>query len=134
MDLDPAFGTDRSTSGLLDFGGGRQLGFTVSTQAAPYQRIVLAGTRGRLEVEIPFNAPPDAPCRYWIDDGRSLTGASRVETVMPVADQYQLQAEAFSHAVRHEKPDAAALDDAAWNMRTIDALFASARSGRFERP
>jgi len=59
--------------------------------------------------------------------------ASRVETVMPVADQYQLQAEAFSHAVRNEQPDATALDDAVWNMRTIDALFVSVRSGHFER-
>jgi len=134
MDLDPGFGTDRSTSGLLDFGGGRQLSFAVSTQAAPYQRVVLVGTRGRLEIEIPFNAPPDRSCRYWIDDGSSLDGSSRIETVLPAADQYQLQAEAFSHAVRNEQPDATALDDAAWNMRTIDALFASARSGRVERP
>jgi predicted dehydrogenase len=129
MDLDPAFGTDRSCSGLLDFGGGRQLGFSVSTQAAPYQRVVLVGTRGRLEIEIPFNAPPDAPCRYWIDDA-----SGRHEVVVPVADQYQLQAEAFSQAVRHEAPDAKALDDAIWNLRTIDALFASARSGRAEKP
>jgi predicted dehydrogenase len=134
MDRDPGFATDRSTSGLLDFGEGRQLSFAVSTQAAPYQRVVLEGTRGRLEIEIPFNAPPDKPCRYWIDDGRALDGASRVETVQPVADQYQLQAEAFSRAVRAEQPDTVALDDAVWNMRTIDALFASVRSGRFERP
>jgi predicted dehydrogenase len=134
MDLDPAFGTDRSTSGLLDFGGGRQLSFAVSTQASPYQRVVLVGTRGRLEIEIPFNAPPDEACRYWIDDGSSLNGTSRVETVMPVADQYQLQAEAFSRAVRNERPDASALDDAVWGMRTIDALFASVKSGRIERP
>jgi predicted dehydrogenase len=133
MDLDPAFGTDRSTSGLLDFGDGRQLSLAVSTQASAYQRVVLVGTRGRLEIEIPFNAPPDTACRYWVDDGSSLNSASRVETVMPVADQYQLQAEAFSHAVRNEQPDATALDDAVWNMRTIDALFSSARSGRFER-
>lgn len=133
MDLDPAFGTDRSTSGLLDFGGGRQLSFTVSTQASAYQRVLLVGTRGRLEIEIPFNAPQDKACRYWIDDGSSLDGSSRVETMLPVADQYQLQAEAFSHAVRHEQPSAAALDDAMWNMRTIDALFASARSGQRER-
>jgi predicted dehydrogenase len=134
MDLDPAFGTDRSTSGLLDFGGGRQLSFAVSTQASPYQRVVLVGTRGRLEIEIPFNAPPDEACRYWIDDGSSLNGTSRVETVMPVADQYQLQAEAFSRAVRNERPDTSALDDAVWGMRTIDALFASVKSGRIERP
>ena len=132
MDWDPAFKTDRLSSGMLDFGGGRQLVFSVSTQTAPYQRVLLAGTRGRIEVEVPFNAPQDAACRYRLDDGSTLDGSSARVITLPVADQYQLQAEAFSHAVRHEPPDSTALDDALWNMRTIDALFASARSGRFE--
>jgi predicted dehydrogenase len=132
MDRDPSFGTDRATSGLLEFPNGCQLAFSVATQAAPYQRVVLAGTRGRIEIEIPFNAPQDAPCRVRIDDGSTLDGSSASITTLPVADQYELQAEAFSRAVRQEQPDAAALDDAIWNMRTIDALFSSAQSGRFE--
>jgi predicted dehydrogenase len=132
MERDPVFKTDRATSGVLDFGGGRQLVFTVSTQSARYQRIQLVGTRGRIEIEIPFNAPQDAPCRYLIDDASSLDGAGIRSVTLPVADQYQLQAEAFSHAVRNERPSAAGLDDALANMRVIDALFASAESGRFE--
>lgn len=126
------FGTDTTTSGLLDFGAGRQLAFTVSTQAARYQRIQLVGTQGRLEIEIPFNAPQDAGCRYWVDDASSPDGSGMREVRLPVADQYQLQAESFSRAVREEAPTAAGLDDAAMNMRIIDALFASERSGRFE--
>ena len=134
MDVDPSFGTDRCTSGVLDFKDGRQLVFSVSTQAAPYQRVTLAGTRARLEIEVPFNAPQDQPTRYAIDDGSALDGSSRVTTQLAVADQYQLQAEAFSRAVRTERPDASSLEDAIWNMRTIDALFASTRSGSFEHP
>jgi predicted dehydrogenase len=133
LDRDPAFGTDRVTSGLLDFVVG-QLAFTVSTQAARYQRLQLVGTKGRLEIEIPFNAPPDAPCRYLIDDARSLDGAGIRTYTVPPADQYQLQAEAFSRAIGGEQPDATWLDDAIANMRIIDALFASEKSGRFERP
>ncbi|TFE36863.1 Gfo/Idh/MocA family oxidoreductase [Paraburkholderia dipogonis] len=132
MDRDSAFGTDRCTSGLLDFAGGRQLAFSVSTQAARYQRVLLAGTRGRIEIEIPFNAPQDGACRYGLDDCSSLDGSSTRFTVLPVAGQYQLQAEAFSHAVRHQQPSEAALDDAQWNIRTIEALFSSAQTGRFE--
>jgi predicted dehydrogenase len=134
IDRDPRFQTDRCASGLLDFGGGRQLAFTVSTQAAAYQRIELVGSRGRIQIEIPFNAPPDRACRYLIDDASALDGAGIRTRSLDVADQYQLQAEAFSQAVRHDPPDAAALDDAITNIRTIEALFASARSGRFERP
>jgi predicted dehydrogenase len=132
MDPDPAFKTDRTTSGLIDFGAGRHLVFVVSTQAAPMQRIVVEGTLGRFEIEIPFNAPPDAATRYWFDDGSRLDGASRREHVVSVVDQYQLQAEAFSKTVRNEAPSVDSLDDAIANMRVIDALFRSAESGRIE--
>jgi predicted dehydrogenase len=134
IERDPQFGTDRTTSGVLDFGAGRQLAFTVSTQSARYQRIQLIGTKGRLEIEIPFNAPPDKPCSYSIEEEATLDGSGLRTVTLPVADQYQLQAEAFSRAVRNDKPDASWLDDAVANMRIIDALFASEKSGRFERP
>jgi predicted dehydrogenase len=134
FDRDPSFKTDRTTSGLLDFGRGRQLAFNVSTQAAPCQRIQLCGTRGRIEIQIPFNAPPDVPCRYFVDDASGLDGRGIRTHTVPAADQYRLQAEAFSHAIRHDRPDAQALDDAVMNLRVIDALFASEKSGRFERP
>jgi predicted dehydrogenase len=134
IDRDPVFGTDRTTTGWLDFGAGRQLAFTVSTQSAPYQRIEVVGTRGRIEIQIPFNAPQDAPCRYAVDDASALDGSGVRTVTLPVADQYQLQAEAFSRAVRTERPDTAALDDAAANMRIIEALFASAASGQSARP
>ncbi|HUG22399.1 Gfo/Idh/MocA family protein [Piscinibacter sp.] len=134
MERDPVLGIDRTASGLLDFPGGRQLAFTVSTQSARYQRIQLVGTQGRIEIEIPFNAPQDKPCRYWIDDASAPDGSGMRTVALPVVDQYQLQAEAFSRAVRGETPTAAGLDDAVMNMRIIDALFASEKSGRFERP
>jgi predicted dehydrogenase len=134
VDRDPVFKTDRCTSGLLDFGAGRQLAFSVGTQVAPYQRIQLVGTKGRIEIEIPFNAPADTACRIFVDDASGLDGRGVRTVTLPVADQYQLQAEAFSQAVRNEQPDARWLDDAAMTMRTIDALFASEASGRFERP
>ena len=53
VDRDPAFRTDRLTSGLVDFGDGRRLDFTVSTQVAPHQRLKLCGTKGRIEIPIP---------------------------------------------------------------------------------
>jgi predicted dehydrogenase len=133
FDRDPSFSTDRVSSALLDFGAGGQLAFTVSTQSTPYQRVQLIGTRGRIEIEIPFNAPPDQPCRYAVDDGSALDGSGIRIVTLPRADQYQLQAEAFSRAVREARPDATALDDAAANLRIIDALFASEKSARFER-
>ncbi len=130
IDTDPAFGTDRLTSGLLGFAGGAQLAFSVSTQSVRYQRAQLVGTTGRIEIDVPFNAPEAEACRYTIQ----RAGSTALETIsVPAADQYQLQCEAFSHAVRHEAPSAAGLDEAAAGLRVIDALFASAKSGRVER-
>src|SRR5919108_769455 len=64
VEYDPQFKTDRLASGILDFGRGTAT-FTCSTQLTPYQRVNIYGTAGRVEIEIPFNAPPDRPCRLW---------------------------------------------------------------------
>jgi len=128
-DMDPNFQTDRLASGLLDFGAGRQLAFTVGTQSARYQRVQLVGTLGRIEIELPFNAIEGAASRYLIQ----AAGSPELRTVtVPAANQYALQCDAFAHAVRHEAPNAAALDDAVTNMRVIEAVLASAKSGRVE--
>ena len=99
IDRDPKFGTDRLAGGLADFGEGRHLSFTVSTQLAPYQRVNIMGTKGRIEIEIPFNAPPDKPNRYFVQ-GMDMNVGEWTE--LPVSDQYQLQAEAFGRAVRRQ--------------------------------
>jgi predicted dehydrogenase len=132
VDRDPSFGTDRLTSALLDFGSGRHLDFTVSTQCAPYQRTQLCGSKGRIEIQIPVNAPQGARTLLFLDDGSALDGSSvRTETV-PESDQYQLQGEAFSRAVRGEIPLPYGVEDAVRSMRVIDALFRSEKTGRWE--
>ena len=132
VDRDPTFHTDRLTSALVDFGNGRRLDFTISTQIAPHQRLQLCGTKGRIEIPIPVNAPQGAATRISIDDCSSLEGTGIVTETLPPSDQYQLQGEAFSRAVRGEIPLAYGVEDAIANMRVIDALFRSEKSGRWE--
>ncbi len=132
VDRDPELKTDRVTSALLDFGGGRRLDFTVSTQIARHQRLQLAGTEGRIELPIPVNAPPGGKMRIFIDDGSSVEGTGIVTETIPECDQYHLQGEAFSRAVRGEIELPYGVDDAIANMRVIDALFRSEKSGRWE--
>jgi predicted dehydrogenase len=132
VDRDPAFGTDRLTSALIDFGAGRHLNFTLSTQCVPFQRIQICGSKGRIEVQIPVNAPQGAKTLLFLDDGGALDGSSvRVETVPP-SDQYMLQGEAFSRAIRGEIELPYGIEDAVRNMRIIDALFRSEKSARWE--
>jgi len=132
VDRDPTLRIDRTASVLVDFGQGRQLSFTVSTQCVPYQRMQVCGTRGRIELPIPFNAPQGEAVRIFIDDGSTLDGKSVATEVLPPCDQYTLETEAFSRAVRGELPLPYGLEDALVNVRTIDAIFRSEKSGRFE--
>jgi predicted dehydrogenase len=133
IERDPEMKIDRLASAILDYPNG-QASFMCSTQLVPYQRMQIFGDKGRIAVEIPFNAPPDRPCRIFIDDGSQLgDGSARVES-FEICDQYALQGDLFSEAVRTGKPVAFPLEDAVKNMRVIDALFRSAKSGGWEKP
>ena len=133
LERDPDMHTDRLTSAMLDFPSGQAV-FTCSTQLVPYQRMQLFGTDGRIEIEIPFNAPPDQPCRIFLDDGSDLFGVGIQTETFPVCDQYTIQGDLFSQAVRGEGEVPVPLEDAVRNMAVIDALFRSAQSGRWETP
>ena len=131
FDRDPTFKTDRTASGIADFGDGRQLTFAISTQMAPYQRAHIGGTKGRIEIEIPFNAPPSRPNRYFVQ-GMQMNEGQWFD--LPVTDQYQLQAEAFGRVIRKKEKPKWGVEDAIQNMKIIDAFFRSEKSGRWEKP
>ncbi len=134
LDRDPRFGTDRLVSGILEFPGGRRLSFSVATQLSGHQWVTIVGNGGRIEVAIPFNAPPDRPTRIAIDDGVDLFGGGARVEEFPVCDQYALQGDAFSRAVLGHAPLEFPIEDAIANMRVIDALFRSAEFGSWETP
>jgi predicted dehydrogenase len=133
IDRDPQMHTDRLTSAILDFDGGQSI-FTCSTQLVPYQRIHFLGTKGRIEIEIPFNAPKDRPTRIFIDDGGELFGSGITTESFPILDQYTLQGDAFSKAVLEGGEVPVPVEDAIKNMAVIDAIFGSAASGEWESP
>jgi len=133
IDRDPQMHTDRLASAILDFPSGQSI-FTCSTQLVPYQRIHFFGTRGRIEIEIPFNAPPNRPTRIFIDDGSDLFGGGIATETFPVCDQYTLQGDAFSKAVLEDTDVPVPVEDAIKNMAVIEAIFNSATSGNWESP
>jgi predicted dehydrogenase len=132
VDRDPDFKTDRTATAILDFGQGRRLDFTVSTQSVPFQRLQAIGTKQRLELVIPFNAPLGGTTDLLLDNGSQIGGASAVRETTASCDMYTLQGDAFSQAVRGEIALPYGLDDAICNMRIIDALFKSEQSGQWE--
>ena len=129
LDIDPVFGADRLASALIEFPGGRHLTFSAGTQLAGAQRVTIAGAAGRVEVQIPFNAPIDRPTRIVVDSGVDLVGGGAISEDFPICDQYMLQGDAFSRAIRQGAKLEFPIEDAIANMRVIDACFRSAREG-----
>jgi predicted dehydrogenase len=139
-DVDAASGCDRLTSAILDFGSG-QATFVVGTQHVPYQRVHIFGTKGHIEVEVPFNAPHDRGCKIRVDAGFvgapdftvAQTSDELAELVtLPAANQYTLQSQSFSEAVRAGTAVRNDMQSAVANMRVVDAIFRSAESQRWE--
>jgi predicted dehydrogenase len=125
VDYDPKFKTDRLASGIVDFGNGTST-FTCSMQLLPYQRMNIYGSEGRVEIEIPVNAIPDQPSRMW-----HQRGSKTEEIILPASNQYTIQGDAFSLAILNNTPVPTPLDDAVANMQAIEAVFASAKNGRW---
>jgi len=121
IEYDPKLEVDRTTSAILDFGRGTAT-FTCSTQSAPYQRVNIFGTRGRIEIEIPFNAPPDQPCRMWCQ-----TQDQTEEISFPICNQYTIQGDLFSKAILNDTDVPTPLEDAVANMKVIEAVMQSAK-------
>ncbi len=122
MELDPEFGIDRLTTGILEFATGSST-FTCSTQLAPYQRVNILGSEGRIEIEIPFNAPPDRPCRIWHQCDSKID-----EILFDICDQYTLQGDLLSQAILNDSAVPTPLQDAVANMQVLEAIIRSAKT------
>lgn len=133
VERDPEFKVDRLASVMMDFPTG-QASFTCSTQMVAYQRMQFLGSKGRIEIEIPFNAPNDRPCRIFVDDGRDVFGGGVSVESFPTCDQYTIQGDVFSRALRGEGEVPVSIEDAMRNVAVIEAVFRSAETGRWERP
>ncbi len=126
IDYCPMFRTDRLVSATMDFGE-RHATFTVATQVERYQRVHIFGTHGRIEIEIPFNAPHDVPTRLWLEKEGLVE-----EIQFDVCDQYGIQGDLFSRAILKNEPVPTPVQDAVANMKVIDAVIASHRSGQWQ--
>ncbi len=121
IEFDPVFNVDRLASAILDFGNVTST-FTCATQVAPFQRVNIIGTTGRVEIEIPFNAPEDRPCKIWHQRGNQVE-----EILFETANQYTIQGDLLAQAILNNTPAPTPLEDAVANMKVIEAVFESAK-------
>jgi predicted dehydrogenase len=125
---DPDCGVDIVTSAILEFGD-KTATFGCSTRAENAQSVDIIGTRGRINVAIPFNIPSDRPTRISLTAGGNPPAEPNTE-VMEFApqNQYTLQAEAFANAVLDGVPLPDAGVDMVHNLSVIEEVFAAAES------
>jgi predicted dehydrogenase len=123
----PGAGVDRSIAGVLEFDKGTAT-FSCSTQLALFQRVSVFGTRGRIELKLPFNPPTDRPSRAVLEVDGSV---ERIE--FDICDQYGIQADLFSRAILENTDVPTPISDALANMHIIDALVRSGRNGKWEQ-
>ena len=128
IEYDPDFETDRICSGILDFVQGTST-FTCSTQLVPYQRVNVFGTKGRIEIEIPFNAPPDKPCKMLFQNNEIIE-----EIEIKICDQYTIQGDLFSLAVLKNEKVPTPIEDAVENMKVLEAVIQSAEKEEWCTP
>jgi predicted dehydrogenase len=133
IDRDPDLHVDRLTSALLEFPTGHAV-FTCSTQMSHHQRMQILGTKGRIELEIPFNAPTDRPTRILVDTTGDLFGTGIRTEEFPICDQYGIQGDLFSRAILEGGEVPTPLEESLDNMKVIDAVFRSAATGKWENP
>ncbi len=129
LEFDPEMKTDRLASVIMEFPSGQAI-FSVSTQLVGYQRMHFFGTKGHLEVQIPFNAPNDRPCIVAQDRGSILLDEI-TSHAYPVTDQYTIQGDAFSKAILEDTEVPVTLEDALHNTRVLTAIFESADTGKW---
>ena len=128
IEYDPGFETDRICSGILDFVQGTST-FTCSTQLVPYQRVNVFGTKGRIEIEIPFNAPPDKPCKMLFQNNEIIE-----EIEIKICDQYTIQGDLFSLSVLKNEKVPTPIEDAVENMKVLEAVIQSAKKEEWCTP
>jgi predicted dehydrogenase len=125
--------TDILTSAILEFPSGRCT-FTCSTQIAFVQTMQLLGTSGRMEIRMPLNPPADTPSEIITGDVKDPTPAGTQVESIPYIDQFMIQGDLFSRAIREGTDVAVPLEDSVKNMAVIDAVFRSAETGAWVTP
>ncbi len=121
-------GADTTTSGVLDFGEGRQVQFDFSFERSRKSEYEVIGSKGGIKCHTVWQLPGDVPViSWWTEDGWNVTEQ------MPPANHFRLEIEHFSDCVLNGKAPLLSLDDAKLNCRTIVAAMQSAAEGKAVR-
>jgi predicted dehydrogenase len=100
--------------------------FTVSTKIEPYQMLEASGEAGGIYLSMPFTPTADAITQIQLKQSSTHTSIT-----VPAANQYTLMVDSFALSIIHNQPVTTPLTDAIANMKIIDAIFQSTKSGNW---
>jgi predicted dehydrogenase len=123
VENDPAFQVDRLASAILEFDAGTAT-FTCGTQLGAFQKVILLGTEGRLELDTPFSLASEVGTQIW-----HRRGAEIRELPIEPHNHYTIQGDSFSKAVIENTEVPFPLTDGVANMEVIDAVLRSGKEG-----
>ena len=129
LDVDPRFGVDVAAAALMGFSDGVVATATCSFRAGAQGSYTVVGTEG--SIEVPRAIIPGMDTR--VAEGLIVVmdaDGRRTEETVPPARQYALMAEGFAKAVLEGGPVPFPPIDGVRNMRVLDAIAESARTGR----
>ena len=134
IERDPDLGgIDRLTSAILEYPSGHCV-FTCSTQIDPQPEHAVLRHQGEhrtgdsiQRAERPAGAHPHRR-------GRANWRSGITTEEFPACDQYTIQGDLFSRAIREGGAVPVPLEDALKNMAVIEAIFRSGESGKWEKP
>lgn len=124
VEYDPIFSTDRLTTALLEFKEGIAT-LVCSTQTFSFQQVYIHGTKGRIEVNIPFNSASDEEPRSI----RIITKEGVLKKTFNQINAYVLMAQAMQQAIEKKHPLPITLQDSMETMAIIDRLLYPKNNG-----
>jgi predicted dehydrogenase len=116
---------DETLAGVMQFPGGAVAAFECSLRMPYRAHCEVLGERGRIELPMPFITNNLATRLLWHDADDRATVFDFTEI-----DQYTLMSEHFAECVLNGAPLRYPPEEGRAQMRVLDALYESARSGR----
>jgi predicted dehydrogenase len=123
IEYDPKLEIDRLISAVLEFEKGNAV-FTCSTQLTNHQYAKILGTKGKMELEIPFTPMPNDSAKITLQ-----TGEKTEEIIFEPCDQYTIQGDMFAQAILNDTNVFTPFEDAVANMKVIDKIIESSKTG-----
>ena len=124
VEIHHEFKVDVLASAILEFENGYSSFFS-STLLEENQKVEIFGTKGKIEILVPFNPEENIPAKILLTKDSKET-----EIQFERCNQYTIQADLFSKAILENGKVPTSLYDSIHNMKVIEKIIESSNLGK----